>query len=208
MSLQTILETIRTAGEAQVGEIERNAGSEGKAILAQARMEGQQIEEHASADASMPAIPERARILHRARLDALYSVGSIREGLVDTALAHTRERLASLRSDSTYPAILRRLLEESLVQLESTNEEGRPQLLADPRDEELLEMILDELQLNMAVTYELNCWGGLVARSADGRVVVINTFESRLEHATAFLRHSLAVLFEEEQSTMEDMVHA
>lgn len=207
MSLQTILDTIRASGEAQVQEIEKNAQTEGKAILAQGRMEGQQIEEEASADSRMPAIPERARILHRARLDALYAVGSIREQLVDTAIAHTRERLASFRSDSTYPAILRRLTEESLAQLKTTNGEGKAQLLADPRDKALLEMILAELPLDVQVRYELNCWGGLIARGADGRVVVINTFESRLEHASSFLRHSLAVIFEEEQSTLEDLVH-
>jgi vacuolar-type H+-ATPase subunit E/Vma4 len=207
MSLQTILDTIRASGEAQVQEIEKDAGSEGKAILAQARMEAHQIEEDASANASMPAISERARILHRARLDALYTVGSIREQLVDNAIAQTRERLASFRSDSGYPSILRRLTEEALAQLQSTNEAGRLQLLADPRDEELLELILANLELNAEVRYELTCWGGLVAKGADGRVVIINTLESRLEHAATFLRHSLAVLFEEEQSTTEDLVH-
>jgi vacuolar-type H+-ATPase subunit E/Vma4 len=171
-------------------------------------MEAQQIEEDACANASAPAIPERARILHRARLEALYTIGSIREHLVDTAIARTREHLASFRSDSTYPAILRRLTEECLAQLHLTNGAGRTQLLADPRDEGLLEMILAELPLDVEVRYELNCWGVLIARGADGRVVVINTFESRLEHATTFLRHSLAVIFEEEQSTLEDLIHA
>jgi hypothetical protein len=37
-------------------------------------------------------------------------------------------------------------------------------------------------------------------------VVVINTFESRLERATAFLRRHLASLFEEEQSVVKDLV--
>jgi vacuolar-type H+-ATPase subunit E/Vma4 len=63
-----------------------------------------------------------------------------------------------------------------------------------------LKNILDDLKLDLPVSYELNCWGGLIAKSGDGRVVVINTFESRLERATAFLRRYLAALFEEEQS--------
>jgi len=206
--LQAILEKIRASGAAQICEIETNAQSRTKAILAQARMEAHQIEEEARTAASIPAAAERARILHLARLDALYFVGSVRENLVDAAISQTRERLASYRSDPSYPMVLRKLVDESLRQLKSTDVEGKPQLLADPRDQVGIQNILEDMKLNIPVRYELKCWGGLIARSEDGCVVVINTLESRLEHATVFLRHSLAMLFEEEQSTIEDMVHA
>jgi vacuolar-type H+-ATPase subunit E/Vma4 len=61
--------------------------------------------------------------------------------------------------------------------------------------------------LELPVSCELNCWGGLTAKSEDGRVVVINTLESRLERATAFLRRHLAALFEEEQSNVKAVIH-
>ncbi|HLE92834.1 MAG TPA: V-type ATP synthase subunit E [Anaerolineales bacterium] len=197
MSLQAILEKIRASGETQVQEIEKGAQSQVNGILAQARVEARQIEEDACANASAPAIAERARILHRARLESLRIVGDVREDLVDTAITRTRERLAAVRADSSYPSVLRTLTEETLAELASG---GKAQLLADPRDRELLKNILGDLKLDLPVSYELNCWGGLIAKSEDGRVVVINTFESRLERATAFLRHCLAALFEEEQT--------
>jgi len=49
----------------------------------------------------------------------------------------------------------------------------------------------------------LDCWGGLVAKSEDGRIVVINTLEERLERATPFLRRYLAAFFENEQLESE-----
>ncbi len=205
MGLQAILDEIRASGEAQAREIEQEAQSRANGILAQARAEARQVEEDACADAGAPAVAERARILQRARLEALRVVGDVREELVDSALARVRERLASLRADPSYPSALRALTEEALAELAS---ERRPQLLADPRDKPLLKNILAGLELDISVSYELNCRGGLVAKSEDGRVVVINTFDSRLERATAFLRRYLAALFEEEQSEVKQVEFA
>jgi vacuolar-type H+-ATPase subunit E/Vma4 len=144
--------------------------------------------------------------MHRARLEALRIVGDVRENLVDTAIHRARERLTSVRNGLAYPAVLRTLTQEELTEI-ATGGAGTVELLADPRDEILVNKIIDELKLNLRASYELNYWGGLSIKSEDGRVVVINTLESRLEHATAFLRRHLAALFEEEQSTVKDLVH-
>jgi vacuolar-type H+-ATPase subunit E/Vma4 len=198
MGLQTILERIQSAGEVQVQEIEDHAQARARAILAQAYIEAEQIEVEARADASAPANAERARILHRARLDALHILGEVREDLVDTAIARTRERLASQRADPSYPEVMRQLTEEALAQLAASEGNAQPQLQADPRDRALLEKILAGLNLNVPVQYELNTWGGLIAVSTDRRVVVFNTLEARLEQAMSFLRYHLAAYFEEE----------
>lgn len=206
MGLQDILGKIRASGDLQVHEIEMATQSQVNEILAQARMEARQIKDDARAIASAPAIAERARILHRARLESLRVVGDVREDLVDTALTRARERLASLPADPSYPQVLCMLTEEALNKLDS-NEAGKAQLLADSRDRTLLKNILEDLKLNLPVNYELNCWGGLIVKSEDGRVVVINTLEARLELATAFLRRHLVALFEEERSTVKDVAH-
>lgn len=205
MGLQAILEEIRAAGDAQIQEIDGRSLSQISEILTQARMEAQQIEQAASANASIPAVAERARILHRARLESLRVVGDVREDLVDTALTRARERLAAIRMDPHYPEVLRTLVKEALTELVDG---GHAQLLVAPRDEVLLTHILSDMNLDLPVSYELNCWGGLIAQSEDGRVVVINTFEARLERALTFLRHHLAALFEAEPTSEKDLVHA
>jgi V/A-type H+-transporting ATPase subunit E len=206
MSLQPILEKIRATGESQIQAIEQEAQLKSNEILAHARMEAEQIQEDASTDASAPAVAERARIVHRARLEALHIVGAVRENLVDTAINRMREQLASSRSDSAYPMVLRALVEESLKQLTASEGQGNFQLLADRRDRILLEKILNDLALDMPVRYELNSWGGVTARSEDGRVVVINTLESRLNEAAPFLRRHLAAAFEEKHMDVEPAV--
>lgn len=197
MSLQAILDAIYASGEDQIREVEARAQAQVREILAQAQAEGQRLREEARARAAAPAVGERARILQQARLEALQIVGDVREALVNAALSRTREYLAGMRSDAAYPATLRRLAEEALAELGPLEGAGGARLEADRRDRELLEGLLLDLRLDLSVSYELNGWGGLIAKSEDGRVVVINSLEARLERATPYLRRYLSALFDE-----------
>jgi V/A-type H+-transporting ATPase subunit E len=198
MSLEVILAAILAAGDAQVVEIEAHAQQEAEALLADASQEGEEVRQAACARVTRPAYRERARIIHRARLTRLRTIGDVREAAIDAALEQARYRLASVRFDPDYPDMLRCLVQEALAELRGSLEDvRRTRLEADPRDEEELVRILHALELDLAVTYRLECWGGIIARSEDGRIVVINTLESRLERATPFLRRYLAALFEE-----------
>ena len=198
MTLQAILDQIQAAGQAQVEAIQQETRAGVGEILARATVEARQIEEDACAAACAPAVRERSRLLQRARLDALRLTGEVREGLVDAALAQTRSRLAGLRTDPAYPAVLRRLTQEALDELAAHGLINAVRLSADRRDRVLLESILASLELELPVGYELDCWGGVIARSADGQVVAINTLETRLERAVPFLRAELAAIFEKE----------
>lgn len=200
MSLSAILESIRASGDAQVAAIETQAYEQSRHLLANARMEAQLIEDQSRNMAIAPAFKERARILHRARLEALQVVGGARESLVDAALDQLRGRLVGLRSDASYPAVLRRITHEALAELEDSLQDlAQVTLMADPRDRALVENILHDMGLNTPVNYELECIGGLIASSVDGEIVVINTLEARLDRAIPSLRRYLAAIFEEEQ---------
>lgn len=198
MSLPAILEKIRESGREQVRGVEDRARAAAEDILAQAQAEARQIEAEAAERAAAPGVAERARILHRARMDSLRIVGEVKEDLLDDALAAARARLASIRADSSYPGVLRALIREALNELSSEGKEN-VQLDADPRDKTLIENFLNESGLNVAVHFSLAGWGGVIARSMDSKVVVINTLEARLERITPFLRGRLAALFEREQ---------
>jgi vacuolar-type H+-ATPase subunit E/Vma4 len=212
MSLEAILEAIRGAGDAQVGEIEARTRTQVYEILANARVESEEVEEEAYNTAIAPAAKERARIIHRARLEAIRVVGEAREALVDMTLERTRGVLAGLRTDRQYPEVLCRLLEEALAELRSSLEhQAIIHLEADRRDRALLESLLKHLDVDIEVSYIKECWGGLVARSEDGRVVVDNLLETRLERAIPFLRQYLAAWYEDKQwqiSTTETPAYA
>lgn len=205
MSLYAILETIRASGDDQVNEIETRTYAQCNQILSSARLEAKQAKAEAIAEAVAPAYRQQARITQRARLKALQILGDAREEFVDLALRQLNNCLVDIRAETNYPQILSLLIEEALAELKgSLMAAGVIQLEADPRDRVLLEGILGEMQQELSVRYVLDCWGGLVAKSEDGRVVVINTMEARLERATPHLRRYLAALFEHEEPEVEE----
>lgn len=197
MSLLAILAAIQATGDAKIQEIEALAYQQANVIRSEAHFEAERIRQAAQEAAFQPASRERARIIHRARLDSLQILGNLRESLVETALDQTRGRLAVIRTHPSYRTVLRRLAREALCELDSSLEKsGAAQIEADPRDQELLESILLDMGFNLKVSYTLHCWGGLIAKSQDSKVVVINTLDTRLERATPYLRHYLAAFFE------------
>lgn len=199
MSLEAILATIETSGEAEVTRLRAEAGARVRQILAEAEQTAALRREEARREALRPGAGERARRLHHARLEALLTVGEVRDGLVQTALAEARTRLASLRDDQDYPLILRCLMEEAIRALGDEGAEGgQCRLEVDPRDEALVRRILEDLDLSLESTPCLDCLGGVVARSADGRIVATNTLEARFERAMPCLRRNLALFFETE----------
>lgn len=200
MSLEAILAAILADGDAQVGEIEVKASAQVNEALGSARLEAEEIEESAANAAVLPAAKERARILHRARLESMRIVGQARQGLIDATLEETRAVMAGLRGERQYADVLCRLLEEAVAELHTTlGDAGRVHLEVDRRDQELLEAMLRHMVLDVSVSYGLDSWGGLDARSEDGRVAVTNHLEARLERALPYLHRYLAAWFEDGQ---------
>lgn len=194
MSLQAILAAIRASGDAQVKKIEAAAQEE----LAQHRADIQRLRQESSKATSAPGAAERARILSQARLKAQLILNNAREDLIDDAIDQARHRLASIRNDPIYSVILRQLTEEALADLKGSLQEAeKPKLEADPRDQDVLESILSDMDLDLHVSYELDGWGGIIAKSDDSQVVVINTLEGRLTRAMPYLRQCLGDIIDE-----------
>ncbi len=199
MSLDAILAAIEATGETEAAHLRGEAEARARAILDEAERKAITVREDARRTALLPSSSERARRLHQAKLEALRTVGEIRHRLVETALAETRLHLMNLRADSNYPFLLHRLIVEAVEALgDAEPHDGRVVLEIDPRDEVQVQHVLKDVDLDLQVVLSLNCWGGVVISSSDGRVVVTNTLESRLERATPFLRQDLGAFMEKE----------
>ena len=126
MGLHAILEAIRSAGEVTVGEIETRAYAQAREILADAQLEAERLREQACSAALEPVSHERARLIHRARLEAMQMTGGVRKELLDAALEQVRGRLANLRTDAYYPNVMRQLLLEALAELNGSEQDAPP----------------------------------------------------------------------------------
>ena len=201
MSLKAILDAIRSSGQVQIDEIEKQADTRVREILANARLEAQEIREERCATVTEPAMRERARILHRARQKALRIIGTEREALIDACLDQVRGHLAGMRTDPVYPSVLNKLTREVLAELDDSAEEVAKALLeADSRDKRFLEVILSNLELDPDVHYDLECWGGLISKREDGRLGVMTTLEARLQRPIPYLRSFLSAFFDADEA--------
>lgn len=203
MSLEMILASIESSGEAEINLLRSEVESRAQQALEAAERKAAIAREEARRAALRPAAAERARRLHQAKLEALRTVGEVRQRLIETMLSETRRRLADLRADPDYPLILSRLTTEATAALgEAELRNGHVVLEIDPRDERHFSHLLNELGVNPQIVYSLHGWGGVVVTSGDGRIVVDNTLEARLERATPFLRQDLAAFIEEGLKTV------
>ena len=199
--MEAVLTAIRASGEDPVREIETAAQAEVQNATAQNQAENQRLRQEAKGAAEALGAAERARTLSQARLEAQRVIHDVRDELIDAALDEALKSLTRMRKDPLYEDLLRQLTEETLIQITGSMQDGEvPQFEVDPRDRALFKRILSNLKLKLNVNYDLNCFGGMSARSEDGRVVVINTLDARLARATPYLRRILGALFDASSS--------
>ena len=187
MPLANILDAMEQAVAGEIQNIETQTAASVAEIRAAAENDARAIRERHQREMEPVLQHERARRLNRARLDALRQVSRAREKLLGDALDTARERLAHLRSDSSYADILRALTQETLAQFDA------PVIIhADPRDEKILRALFPHAQIQ----FDIETWGGIHARTADEKICVVNTLEARLTQAQHALRQHVMPLFD------------
>lgn len=199
MSLEVILAAIEAAGQAELTRRQADLDTQVAQIAAEAESAASAHQAEAARLALAPAGRERARLLHNARLESLRLMGQTRQALVAAALAGTQQQLSGMRQLPGYPDLLRRLMIEALAALGPEEAAGHPpHVCVDARDEAAAWDCLSANGSLAQATLEtsLDCWGGVIVRSGDGRIVIDNRLEARLERATPMLRRVLAAEFE------------
>lgn len=197
MGLEGILGVIERDCAARHGEIETRCSAEIDDFLAGAREKADRVRRAACEEIAGPAERDRLGQLHAARLDALQMVEAARSEILELVLARIREGLAGARRSPGYQDLLERLLEQALAELAGSLEPGEAaRLSADPDDLDLVEGYLRSVDPRPAVDYDRKCLGGVRAMSPDGRILVDNTLETRLERAWPSLRAAVVRFLE------------
>lgn len=202
MSVDSLLDAIRTEGESRVHTIEVETRIRVEDTIAKAQADAQRLQDEARASMIASANRERARRLQSARLDAVKIKGEVYEELITDMLQNVRQYLSQVRATNAYSSILRQLVQEALQELDKSLRGNETVLLeADPRDRQALGEILQELDRDLYVNDTLNTLGGVIASSEDGRVTVLNTLESRLARAIPHLRSNLLTLLADTEAS-------
>ena len=198
MSLEAILEGIQASGEEEIKAIQLESQVRAQELLEQTRATANQIGNKNLNEGLLKTKFAQTRILQRARMETLDITEAAFQDLLEEVLSKAQEQLSFIRSDARYPAILSYLTHEAVDELKPSLQEGETiHLLADPRDQDLLEELLKDYPINIQADYQLDCWGGVIVSSEDEKVRIINTLKARLKRATATLQQRIIVLFKE-----------
>jgi vacuolar-type H+-ATPase subunit E/Vma4 len=203
MPLENILQALGTEAERLVTEIDEATQAEVERIRAEAQAEAATVRQKPITAIEAPLRAEQARILNRAKLEALQIVLGTREDLISAMLEATARRLEALSSTEEYANLLQQLTQEAVDALGA----NRVCLRVQSSDVELMNRIVQKMGLSATVTGGLENeetpegnLGGVIATSSDGRISLVNTSAARLKRVANLYRTRIAeMMFQDQQ---------
>lgn len=192
MSLEAILAAIRADGEAALAALDASTAVQLNTIQQDAAHHARERRERAYQQAVEPAAAETKRLVEQARAEARQITAVAGDEIVRDLMAQVAERLGTLRQTPGYHRIWARLAREAVRTL-GDDESAGATLEVDPRDLELADPFA---RRGLQIRPVLDCMGGVVLRSRDGRIVVDNRLEARLERVLPAARLEVAALID------------
>lgn len=187
MALDDMLRAIEEEGEARCKEILDNAEAEAAEILKNVKEEAKRVREEYIARAEATMYGEKTRILSDAKLYVKKQVIQAKEEHIEDAFDNVASEFEAMRKRPEYASYFRRLLDET-----AANAEGNLIISVDRRDEKVARDAVAAAGLDCELRTDISTLGGLKAITADGRIVLTNTIDSRLERAKQFLKPEVA----------------
>jgi len=193
MRLKEMWRALNAEAKKQRELILERARRDASYIIKEAEKEAERIRDRGRAEVKSMLEGERGKMLNEARLYLGCELRKTREKLVDEVFVSAKKRLELLRESADYPRILKHLIEE--VATEGSG--GNFAVSVDKRDEALAREILDKMGKHYTLNTDISTAGGVRVTTGKGRIILTNTFETRLERASEFLRGEIAnILFD------------
>jgi V/A-type H+/Na+-transporting ATPase subunit E len=180
MAFENLLRSVEESAQERERELREKARVTAESIRSEAKNRAKEIENTYIAEAERSAETERNKELFLARAEIRALQTKNRHQVFQAAFTEARRQLGGFRQDPEYPAIFGRLAREAIAAIGET---GNIRIHVDPKDEELCQKTVATLQLPCEIATDLSSMGGLMVSSADGEVIITNTFESRLQRA-------------------------
>ncbi|MDF1542680.1 MAG: V-type ATP synthase subunit E [Anaerosomatales bacterium] len=191
MALEDIFRALDEQADKECEDILATARAQAEAILADAEEQAAGICSACVEHTESAMQRKAAKQTNAARLEGKKKVASVKEAAVSDAFEKSAERLASIRTRDTYPAMFKSLVSEALAGVS-----GDMVLLVDPSDEALARQALDELGVDAEVRTELTTSGGVAVLTGNGRIMRRNTLEDRLDKVRNSIQSDVAeILF-------------
>ena len=184
MPVEQLIEAVEASAQEKIRELRERATKEAAEIKQEVESTGETIKSRLLEAAKKTVEMERFKSLANSREETKMQLIRVKDEMYKKAFFEAQKLLSSARGNARYENIFRNMLKEVVLELEGEE----IQLHIDKRDEKLCRTLLPELNSNCEIITDLTCSGGLDASTKDGRFIVFNTIESRLEKAKGVLR--------------------
>ncbi len=189
-----MLKTLEEEGRKEQEKIIAKAKERAKAIMDKAKKEAEEIKQGEIDNALIPLSGERAKLLNDARLHVKKEVIQTKEEGVRQVYQKVQDKLAKLHKSSDYPKLFERMIKEATKGIN-----GQVEIQVCDKDADLAKKILTKLKIKANLKGGLDSLGGLVLKTSQGKVVIHNTLESRMEKAKQYFKADLMQIIYEEK---------
>jgi vacuolar-type H+-ATPase subunit E/Vma4 len=187
MAIEQLIGAVEVSAEETIQEIQRKAVVEVAEDRKAAEDGAAEKKRAAMEEARRRAAVERGRLISGVRKENRMELAREKDRIFRQAFDEAGRRMASMRGSSGYEKSFRAMAAEALEELGG----GDLILHVDKRDEPLARKTLAALGKNCEVKADLETAGGLNVTTKDGRNLVFNTLESRLEKAKKSLKSEI-----------------
>jgi|TARA_B100000315_G_C14578003_1_gene588942 V/A-type H+-transporting ATPase subunit E len=193
-----IISRIKEDSDLETQEILKNAQKIADDIIFSAKNKAKSEETEIIEKAKHDAELTKQRIIANAKLKSKKHCLDIKEGIIQNTFDDAEKKLGNFRASSIYPEILKDIIEEGIESIKgedaeiSVKKEDIAILTSD-----FLKDLSKKFKMSLTISKEsIRSNGGALIRTIDGKIVVNNTFETRMQRMRDHLRSEVAkILF-------------
>ena len=187
MPYEDLISAVKAGAQERIKEIQDRALAEAQKIRKDAEERAQSTRSAYLEEAARGVKLERGKLISKAGAEKRMALARVKDDLFQQVFTRAAQQMALARNNPAYRTSFRSIVREAMEEL--AGEEVR--LHIDPRDEPLCREILEEMRRNCEVVPDLTTLGGLNATTADERLLVFNTIESRLQRAKELMKSEI-----------------
>ena len=187
MTYENLIASMDVSAEKSITERIQKAHQEGEEIKRSAEAKAETITASHLENAQKSAEIERNKLIYNAKAENKMRIIKEKDAVIQRAFFDAKKSLDSFRDHPSYKEDFKKMLQEAVRELEGE----KVSLHIDTRDETLCRQVLDELGRNSEIVGDLTSAGGLAVSTKDGKVVISNTIESRLNNAKELLKREI-----------------
>lgn len=184
MPYEDLISAVKAGAQERIKEIQERAQAEALKIRKDAEERTQSTRSAYLEEAARGVKLEKSKLISKAGAEKRMALARVKDDLFQKVFTRAAQQMASARNNPAYRESFKNMVREAMEEL--AGQEVTVHI--DPRDEPLCREILKEIQRNCGVVTDLTTLGGLNATTADERLMVFNTIESRLQRAKELMK--------------------